>query len=109
MAVWRATRSAETVAGKENAITGTKRDLKNHEREDPPLAALAVTPGGEVWDYRVIPDVDGHVATTAVRELPYERIGCRNHRRVRLTPEISIWLDGEGAMKPKLRVNQPTS
>ena len=90
-------------------MAGTPRDDRNPERKDLPFAALAVMPGGEMWDYRVIPDMDGRVTTTAVLEMLYERIDCRTVAVVRLTPEISMWLDGEGSMKPKLRVNQLAS
>lgn len=90
-------------------MAGTTGEDETSKRTDPPFAALAVTPGGEVWDYRVIPDRNGRVTTTAVLEMLYERIDCRTIAVVRLTPKISMWLDEEGAMKPKLRVNQLAS
>lgn len=88
---------------------GAQQRDETPQGQDPPFAAVAVMPGGEVWDYRVLPDKDGRVTTSAVLKMLYERIDCRTIAVVRLTPEISMWVDEEGAMKPRLRVNQLAS
>ena len=73
------------------------------------FAALAVTPHGEVWDYQVLPDSDGRVTTRTVLEVLHEGIDGQAIAVVRLTPEISMWVDEDGSMKPERRVNQLAS
>jgi hypothetical protein len=77
---------------------------------DSPINLLVVTPAGEVRDYVV--DPTGNVwrtRTHAVLHALYDQIGCTTVDVVRLAPDVDMWVDDEGALKPPLRVNQLAS
>jgi uncharacterized protein DUF3846 len=76
---------------------------------DTPIDLVAVTPHGGVWDYSVGPNDAGRVTTEAVLGMLHELINCSAVDVVRLAPEIDMWVDDEGALKPRLRVNQLAS
>lgn len=76
---------------------------------DAPVDLLVVTPGDGVWDYTVEPDEAGRVTARAVLAMLYELINCTAVDVVALSPEIDMWVDDEGALKPQLRINQLAS
>lgn len=76
---------------------------------DAPVDLLVVTPAGDVEDYVVEADPGGLVTARGILEALYDQIGCTTVDVVALSPEIDMWVDDEGALKPQLRVNQLAS
>jgi uncharacterized protein DUF3846 len=76
---------------------------------DSPTDLLVVTPAGEVRDFVVEVDPGGLVTSRGILEALYDQIGCTHVDVVALSPEIDMWIDDEGALKPQLRVNQLAS
>lgn len=74
-----------------------------------PVDLLVVTPAGEVRDYVVEADAGGLVTSRGILEALYDQIGCITVDVVSLSPEVDMWVDDEGALKPPLRVNQLAS
>lgn len=74
-----------------------------------PVDLLVVTPAGEVRDYIVIANTSGLVTARSILEALYDQIGCTTVDVVALSPEIDMWVDDEGALKPRVRVNQLAS
>jgi hypothetical protein len=74
-----------------------------------PVDLLVVTPAGEVKDYVVEADAGGVVTSRSVLEALYDQIGCTTVDVVALSPEIDMWVDDEGALKPQVGINQLAS
>jgi hypothetical protein len=70
---------------------------------------LVVTPAGEVKDCSLSSSEGEWPTARAVLETLYDQIGCTTVDVVALSPEIDMWVDDEGALKPQLRVNQLAS
>lgn len=67
---------------------------------DAPVDLLVVTPAGDVQDYVVEADAGGLVTSRGILEALYDQIGCTHVDVVALSPEIDLWVDDEGALKP---------
>jgi hypothetical protein len=74
-----------------------------------PIDLLVVTPDGEVRDHVVLPGTTKLITASNVLQALYELIGCSMVEVVRLTPEIDMWVDEEGALRDRPRINQLAS
>lgn len=61
---------------------------------------LVVTPAGEVEDDIVPAGQTRLITASTVLEHLYQLIGCSSVDVVRLTPQIDMWIDDEGLLKP---------
>jgi hypothetical protein len=75
----------------------------------PDIDLLVVTPDGEVRD-EVVPAGETRLVTaSSVLQALYEQIGCAAVDVVRLAPDTDMWVDDEGLLRARPRINQLAS
>lgn len=76
---------------------------------NPPIDLLVVTPDGEVRDEVVPAGETWLITASSVLQALYEQIGCAAVDVVRLSPDTDMWVDDEGLLTARPRINQLAS
>jgi hypothetical protein len=75
----------------------------------PAIDLLVVTPDGEVRDHAVPAGETRLITASSVLQALYEQIGCSSVDVVRLSPDTDMWVDDEGLLTARPRINQLSS